>query len=54
MTAATAVSAQDGSFTIALPPGVYAISEGICGITNQVEVRSQTTARITLTIPNAC
>ena len=53
-TAATAVSAQDGSFTIVLPPGEYAISEGICGITNQIEVRSHATTRITLTIPNAC
>jgi hypothetical protein len=53
-TAATAVSAPDGSFTIVLAGGVYAISEGICGITNQIEVRSQTTTRMTLVIPNAC
>ncbi len=53
-TAATAVSARDGSFTFVLPPGMYAISEDICGTTKQIEVRSQTTASMTLTIPNAC
>lgn len=52
--AATAVSARDGSFTFVLAPGTYAISEGICGTTKQIEVRSQAITRMTVIIPNAC
>jgi hypothetical protein len=52
--AGTAVSARDGSFLFVLPPGTYAIREGVCGASKQIEVRSQTTIRVTLTIPNAC
>jgi hypothetical protein len=52
--AATAVSTRDGSFTMVLSPGLYTLSEGICGIKNQIEVRSQAIIRITLTIPNTC
>ncbi len=53
-TAATAVSARDGSFSMSLPQGVYTIVEGICGVTGRVDVRSHSATSVTLTIPNSC
>jgi hypothetical protein len=53
-TLATAVSDRAGSFTLSLPPGRYTIVEGICGVSQPVEVRSHITSSLTLTIPNSC
>jgi len=51
---ATAVTAIGGSFELVLAPGTYRITEGICGVSQKVEVRSQVVTPLVLSIPNAC
>lgn len=51
---ATAVTQSGGYFSIALPPGGYQITEGTCGVSKQVNVKSGSSTYLVLTIPNAC
>ena len=51
---ATAVSGPDGSFAMLLPRGAYTLVESICGVSVRVDVTSQATTTVTLTIPNSC
>jgi hypothetical protein len=51
---ATTVSASGGFFELVLPPGAYRIAEDICGVSQQVEVRSRARTSLVLAIPTGC
>lgn len=51
---ATVATRSGGYFSIALSPGEYRITEGTCGVSKQVNVRSGSSTYLVLTIPNAC
>lgn len=53
-TIATAASEQGGYFHFVLLPGTYWITEDICRVGRQVEIRGGATASMTLMIRNAC
>lgn len=48
---ARTVTAQDGSFEFNLPPGIYQITEEITGASTKVDVTSQLTSSVTITLP---
>jgi hypothetical protein len=50
----SAVSAQDGSFQMRLPTGLFTVSEDICGVSQRVTIESGAATRVTLEIPNSC
>jgi hypothetical protein len=41
----------DGAFQVTLPAGHYTVSEGIFGISQEVDVHQGSVTKITLTIP---
>lgn len=51
---ARAVTGHGGRFEFVMAPGVYGITEDICGITSQVTVENRRTVSVTVVIPNAC
>jgi len=51
---AKSTTGRGGRFELTLPPGVYRITEDICGVGRQTEVRSTEIASVTLVIPAAC
>ncbi|MGW7002330.1 hypothetical protein ACWGCW_05755 [Streptomyces sp. NPDC054933] len=53
-TVATAVSAVGGQFEFVLSPGAYRVTEDICGVSRQVEVRSREITSLILAIPRTC
>lgn len=51
---AVAISSQDGSFHMSLPVGVYRVTEGICGVTEQVNVQGDSAVSVGLKLPRSC
>jgi hypothetical protein len=47
------VTEPDGRFRVALPPGAYRVTEGICAVSGRVEVRVGATVSVTLRMLSA-
>ena len=45
---ATAVSAEDGSFQVVVPAGLYSVTEDILGVSQTVDVADQATCSVVL------
>lgn len=53
-TRATAVSARDGSFTMAIGPGAFTLVEDICGVRQNVDPQRGETVVVVLVLPDGC
>jgi hypothetical protein len=54
VTRSTAVSGQDGSFTLTVPPGAFTMIEDVCGIRSGLDVQPGENGPVVLVLPTGC